>query len=234
MEPRVDESKEERKEGKSERGEPGGKSKKKSREDEPEENVMGYVSGSNTDSEEVHNIRNGDVYVWIDEDQGKPREKRRKEGQKIRRAKSKKKNKNSNKNESRKEPEENVMGYVSGSLNEDSASSDGYDIIDGNIHVYVVPNRDDDAGKRGRNRGKRSKSEKKETRVQAQERSNPRSERHGGQELNAMGYVSGSRNDKSDDSKKGYEIINGNIYTTVREVGNRGGRHRRTRNTYDR
>jgi hypothetical protein len=52
--------------------------------------------------------------------------------------------------------------------------------------------------------------------------------------LNAMGYVSGSRNDKSDDSKKGYEIINGNIYTTVREVGNRGGRHRRTRNTYDR
>lgn len=234
MEPRVDESKEERKEGKSERGEPGGKSKKKSREDEPEENVMGYVSGSNTDSEEVHNIRNGDVYVWIDEDQGKPREKRRKEGQKIRRAKSKKKNKNSNKNESRKEPEENVMGYVSGSLNEDSASSDGYDIIDGNIRVYVVPNRDDDAGKRGRNRGKRSKSEKKETRVQAQERSNPRSERHGGQELNAMGYVSGSRNDKSDDSKKGYEIINGNIYTTVREVGNRGGRHRRTRNTYDR
>ena len=235
MEPRDDESKEERKEGKSERGEPGGESKKKSRVEEPEENVMGYVSGSNTASEEVRNIRNGDIYVWIDEDQGKSREKRRKKDQRIRRAKSAKKNKNSDKNESRKGPEENVMGYVSGSLNEDSASSDGYDIIDGNIHVYVVPNRDNGEGKRGRNRGKRSKSEKKETRVQAQERSNPRSERHGGQELNAMGYVSGSRNDKIDDSEKGYEIIDGNIYTMVREVGNRGGGHRRTlRNTYDR
>ncbi len=248
MEPRVDESKEERKEGKSERGQSGGKSKKKKREVEPEENAMGYVSGSNTDSEVVRNIRNGDIYVWIDEDQGEPREKRRKEGQKIRRANSTKKNKNSNKNESRTGPEENVMGYVSGSLNENSASSDGYDIIDGNIHVYVVGNRDDDEGNRGRNRGKRSKSEKKETRgkrsksekketrVQGQERSNPRSERHGGQELNAMGYVSGSQNDnKSDDSEKGYEIINGNIHTTIRMVGNRGGRHRRTlRNTYDR
>jgi hypothetical protein len=74
----------------------------------------------------------------------------------------------------------------------------------------------------------KNKSEKEETRVQAQERPKPKNERHGGQELNVMGYVTGSQNkdDRSDDSEKGYEIIDGNIHTTIRMVGNRGGRHR--------
>jgi hypothetical protein len=145
-EPCVKGSKEGREEGKSKRGELAAKSNKESGE-ESEENVSGYVSGSKNESKEVRNIRNGDIYIWINKDQGKQSKERRKEGQKIRRVKSTKENKDSTKkNESREGPKKNVMGYVSGLYNENSNLGDGYNIIDGNIHVNVV-----DDGDRGQN-----------------------------------------------------------------------------------
>ncbi len=109
--------------------------------------MTGYVSGSKNESKEIRNIRNGNIYVWINKDQGKRSKKCKKEGQKIRCAKSTKENKDSTKkNELREGPKENVMGYVFGSYNENSDSGDGYDIIDGNIHANVV-----DDGNQGQN-----------------------------------------------------------------------------------
>ncbi|KAL3775613.1 hypothetical protein ACHAW5_007553 [Stephanodiscus triporus] len=211
-EPRVKNSNEDQKENKSER-EPRAKSKKESQE-KAEENAMGYG-----DSEEVQDITTGDIYTWVDEDtdQGK-RSKRRREGQKKRRAKSSKGN--SSETESRaktkKKTEENVMGYVSGSSNENSDSKDGYEIVNGDIHVDVSDEE---------NRGKRSKSEKERKKTLE---SKPKNEPHEEEELNVMGYVSGSQNkDDKSDSEKGYEIINGNIHTSIRMIGNRDGRHRR-------
>eukprot|EP00584_Thalassiosira_punctigera_P003578 CAMPEP_0172532788 /NCGR_PEP_ID=MMETSP1067-20121228/5708_1 /TAXON_ID=265564 ORGANISM="Thalassiosira punctigera, Strain Tpunct2005C2" /NCGR_SAMPLE_ID=MMETSP1067 /ASSEMBLY_ACC=CAM_ASM_000444 /LENGTH=375 /DNA_ID=CAMNT_0013317341 /DNA_START=172 /DNA_END=1299 /DNA_ORIENTATION=+ len=123
---------------------------------------------------------------------------------------------------------DNVMGYVSGSQSSGVGSkSEGYEIINGNIHVYV----DGKGGGGGGGGGGMDKPEKNEPQMQQHSSGlrkpqnkpgnnpggfKPQSQSNGN--INVMGYVSGLQG-KDKDKPQGYEIKNGDIHVNVKGRG---------------
>jgi hypothetical protein len=180
-----------------------------------DENAMGYLSES---LNEYSDVEDGSFEPQVEEPKEGPKKNRSQGGP---RAKSKKK-------ESQEEESDmNVMGYVPPSLNEADESDEVQDIVTGDRYVWI--DEDTDRAKRRKRRREdqrnrrakssknpraKSKKEKREGRMKRE--SNPKNEHQG---LNVMGYVNGSQNqDNSNDSNKGYVILNGNIHTKIRMV----------------